>query len=73
MPCSPGMRKCRRGCLHRMLVDDYRSERHRQVIERENATGGYESEIAEYGQIVTFKSWLQQMAGGRQEEMSGGC
>lgn len=70
MPCSPRMTKCKRTCLHRALVSSYHDERHRQVIERENATGGYDTEIAEYGPIVTFKRWLIQHAGmnGRQEE-----
>lgn len=60
MPCSPGMRGCRRGCLHRQLVMDYRAERWRQEALREEATGGYATELAEHAPIVTFRDWLEQ-------------
>lgn len=64
MPCKTGMVGCRRGCLHRQMVQEYRLARHAAVLKREEATGGYESEIAAYGPIITFKTWLQSTAGG---------
>lgn len=58
MPCSPGMRACRALCVHREMVQAYRLERGRQEVEREEATGGYATEIAEYPPLITFKDWL---------------
>lgn len=68
MPCPPRMVGCRRGCLHRAFVQDYRVERARQEGVREDATGGYATELAEYPEIVTFKSWLVDHAGPQQED-----
>ena len=65
MPCSPGMSKCRRDCLHRSSVDAYRVARHAAELERERVTGGYPSEIEAYGPILTFKDWLTATAGER--------
>lgn len=53
------MRGCRALCLHRQLVMEYRAERHRQEVEREAATGGYEAELDDYGEIVTFRRWIE--------------
>jgi hypothetical protein len=63
MPCSPGMAGCHRGCLHRRFVQDYRIERHRQELAREDVTGGYEAEEADHPPIITFKKWLIDHAG----------
>ena len=65
MPCSPGMSKCRRDCLHRASVEAYRPARHAAELERERVTGGYPSEIEAYGPILTFKDWLTATAGER--------
>ena len=64
MPCAPGMAKCKKGCLHRAFVADYRAERDAQAVRAEAVTGGYEAETAEYfgpagrEQRWTFKRWL---------------
>lgn len=63
MPCSPGMAKCRRGCLHRAFVRDYQVERNRQEVAREAITGGYATEEADHPPLVTFKTWLVDHAG----------
>ncbi|MBD3784043.1 MAG: hypothetical protein IE926_14030 [Micrococcales bacterium] len=44
------------------MVQDYRLARHAAELARETATGGYAAEVADYGPIVTFKAWLQQLA-----------
>lgn len=63
MPCSPGMTACHRRCLHRLKVLDYRIERERQVVDREAETGGYATEVAGFGDIITFKQYLIDTAG----------
>lgn len=63
MPCSPGMTKCHRRCLHRQKVQEYRDARAAAEAAREDATGLYEAEVAEYGRLITFKDWLIATAG----------
>ena len=58
MPCSPGMRNCVATCAHRRFVRDYQAERVRQEAVRDEVTKGYETELADHPEIVTFKSWL---------------
>lgn len=58
MPCSPGMTRCARSCLHRQSVLAYRDARYAAELERETATGGYPAEVEAYGPILTFKDWL---------------
>lgn len=52
-----------RRCLHCVSVDAYRAARIAAELAREEATGGWATEIAEYGPIVTFKDWLIMGAG----------
>jgi hypothetical protein len=63
MPCSPGMKRCRRDCLHRRLVGDYHVARHSQILAEEAATHGDPWMIAarhKQGQRpIIFKEWLQ--------------
>lgn len=66
MPCQTNMTGCRRGCLHRAFVRDYHAAREAAELRRESATGGYPTETAEHGPILTFRDWLIQHAG-RQE------
>ena len=68
MPCKTSMAGCRRGCLHRQMVQEYRLARHAAVLKREEVTGGYKSEIEAYGPIITFKTWLESLAGSRRED-----
>ncbi len=69
MPCKPGMVGCRRGCLHKRMVMDYRVARHSEEMAREAETLGYETEEKSYrdqhGNLITFKEWL---IGLRQED-----
>lgn len=62
MPCTPGMRRCRLDCRHRRMVEEYRLARHAAELAREAATGSYPAEVAEYGALLDFKTWLQQLA-----------
>lgn len=69
MPCSKAMRSCRRDCLHRKLVLEYRDARdaYEAVVEREAI--GYATEERDYKRDhpgPTFKAWLQGTAGARQ-------
>lgn len=55
-------------CLHRAMVEDYRAARERDERERDEQTIGYPTENANYhrnnpGAMVTFSSWLSQLAG----------
>ncbi|AKJ72394.1 hypothetical protein AU099_gp51 [Gordonia phage GTE8] len=46
---------------HARQVDEYRAERYRQEIERENACSDHPEEIAAYNRthdMITFKKWL---------------
>lgn len=66
MPCPPRMQGCRRDCLHRAMVEDYRAKREREEERLEERTGGYPADRAlELARepIVTFKSWLTRLAG----------
>ncbi|WGH20846.1 hypothetical protein QLT00_gp63 [Gordonia phage Commandaria] len=50
--CSP---------YHARLVDEYRSERYRQEMDRERVCSDYATEIDEYNRthdMITFKQWL---------------
>lgn len=57
------MRGCRVGCLHRAMVQEYYLAREAWELEVEAASGGYETEAAEYRERhdggVTFKTWLE--------------
>ena len=64
MPCSARMIGCKRSCLHRQMVQEYRLERHRQELVREAETNGHAAELALYPPIVTFKDWLKSMRRG---------
>ena len=68
MPCSPGMRGCKSGCAHRALVLQYRAERAAAEGLREGATSGYETELAEYPPIITFKKYIIDHAGQQEED-----
>jgi hypothetical protein len=62
MPCSKGMTGCRRQCLHRGLVLDYRAERQRQEQLADQHSCGYVTERAEYlltHPLITFRDWLR--------------
>lgn len=66
MPCSSGMRSCRRDCLHRALVEDYRAARDRDERRRDVETIGYRADEQLYAAetpLVTFGSWLAAIAG----------
>jgi len=82
MPCSKGMQKCRRGCLHRRLVLDYRDARFAWEALRESdtfvdTTGAagalvscYQLEDREFREkfpAPTFKQWLIDQAGKKVE------
>lgn len=59
MPCTKGMTECRRNCLHRHTVNEYRVAREAAEQAREAETRGYRTETAEYGPILTFREWLE--------------
>ena len=65
MPCSKGMVKCRRDCLHRAMVRDYRAAREAAELRREAATAGYATETRQFGPILDFRAWLVWLAGER--------
>jgi hypothetical protein len=62
MPCAKGMRECRRACGHRRIVTEYRAARESAEQIREAATGGYLTEVAEYGRLLGFGDWLRGLA-----------
>jgi len=62
MPCTKGMRGCRRGCLHRALVGDYYVAREASELAAEREHRGYATERAECP-VLTFKEWLTGTAG----------
>ena len=65
MSCTKGMRACRRGCLHRQLVEEYRDWRHSWEQRREDEHH-MQLEDAEYAAMYpapTFKAWLAARAG----------
>ncbi len=47
-PCFTGKRRCRIGCLHRAMVLDYYALRDAQAVRAENATGGHDTDLADY-------------------------
>ena len=65
MPCSKGMRSCRRGCLHRSLVLEYRDARDAWIKNREQgeAMQMEDDEYAERFPPPTFKEWIIQKGG----------
>lgn len=64
MPCPPRMIGCRRDCLHRAMVEDYRAARERDEARRGAVTIGYRGDEALYReQLVTFRSWLLALDG----------
>lgn len=67
MACPPAMRGCRRDCRHRLMVQEYRLAREAAEAARDAATLGYATERRAYGPIVTFKRWLVDLAGGKDE------
>jgi hypothetical protein len=56
-------RSHRRGCRHCVSVDAYRAARIAAELAREEATGGWATELSEYGPIITFEQWLIMGAG----------
>lgn len=65
MPCSPGMRACRRDCLHRRLVLDYRDARDAWTALRESPAG-YQLEDDDFRAAypaTTFRQWLEDQRG----------
>ena len=61
MPCPPGMRGCRRGCLHRQMVDEYRDWRINWEENREKEPN-LQMEDDDYREAYpppTFKAWLK--------------
>lgn len=64
MPCAKGMVGCKRNCLHRQQVEEYRLARHAQILAEEERTlgGRGEREIERQNFIkppITFREWLQ--------------
>lgn len=62
MPCSPGMRACRRDCLHRAAVVEYHAARQAWCESAEHATALYRAELEAYQRDntpITFKAWLE--------------
>jgi hypothetical protein len=55
-----GCNACRRRAR---LSREYRAAREAAEVQRENATGGYATELREYGPLITFKDWLEQTRG----------
>lgn len=54
------MSKCRRGCLHRQLVEDYRAARHADELRAEAEHKGYPTERAELAaSLITFRKWIE--------------
>jgi hypothetical protein len=61
VPCSPGMRKCKRDCLHRRMVGEYCDQRDAREALRESGPfmqmedEEFDREIPQ----VTFKQWIE--------------
>lgn len=51
-------RKHSSGCRHCASVTEYHMARESAQVARENQTGGYKTEMKEYGPIITYKDWL---------------
>lgn len=60
-PCNTRHRSC--SPAHADLVNNYRSERHRQEVELEAITGNYPADQqhwkAKGGKLITFGDWLK--------------
>lgn len=60
-PCSPKHKSC--SPAHAELVESYRQERWRQIVDRERLTGDYDADIehweAKGGKLISFTDWLQ--------------
>ncbi|WGH22071.1 hypothetical protein [Gordonia phage MerCougar] len=57
--CNPDHMQC--SADHARLVSEYRQERYRQEIERENECSDHVEEMREWAvrhNMITFKSWL---------------
>lgn len=83
MPCSPGMKACRRDCLHRAMVREYHDQRDAREALRESgalapSAFSYGAQVS-YSQLededfaqavppVTFRSWLEGRAQARYVE-----
>lgn len=66
MPCPPRMVGCRRDCLHRRMVEDYRAARERDERRRDEYAIGYPADERLYAaqhRMVTLRAWLVQLAG----------
>ncbi len=67
--CSPGMRMCRRDCLHRQMIEEYRDA----VLAREALRESGEYMQHEYEDFqrevppVLFRDWLKEWAAGRRD------
>lgn len=64
MPCFKGMVGCKRSCLHRRLVEEYRLARWAQIVQEMERTheGRGERKIEKENfikQPITFKEWLE--------------
>jgi len=58
------MTGCKRSCLHRHFVGEYRTARLAGEMARDDAVGAYGAEEwASYPPPITFKEWLKQMRG----------
>ena len=56
------MRGCKKSCLHRALVEEYRIARHNEEMQMENVCMGYATEEEIYrseNPLITFKDWLK--------------
>lgn len=58
MPCSKRMAACPMSCLHKQRIEEYRAARQAAEEMREYETIGYQTEMAEYGPIISLREWL---------------
>ena len=68
MPCAKGMAACRRSCLHRQLVTEYRAAREAAELALEAETGMYPAELAAARRPITFREWLEATANPNRED-----
>jgi hypothetical protein len=69
--CSKNMARCPASCLHYKLVAEYRAIRSSQEDDRDAKVGTYgpgSEEWDDYPALITFKEWLIQMKGNRNED-----
>ena len=61
MPCSPGMRGCRRDCLHRDMVSQYHDQRDARDALRETEMYMQHEDVEFEKEFppVHFKQWLK--------------